>query len=347
MTATADAPPMPPTAGDPLVAARVRALLDAPLPLPGRGATGERLRRLAGAAREDIVVGRLLEAHADADAILAELAGRRVAAGEWWGVWAAEPPAPVVTARPTADGWALDGTKAWCSGAGLCTHALVTVRVDDDRPLFAVDLRHPGVSVDVGPWKGAGMRRSATGNVTFAAVPAEPVTPRGSPRAYLDRAGFWHGGAGVAACWFGGAQKVADALHRSAARRPLDDLAAAHLGAVDVALAGAQWSLDGAAREIDAAPDDHDAAVLRARRVRAVVEAAATTTLDHVGRALGAAPLALDDEHATAVADLTVYLRQSHAERDLAAAGRLAAARAAEVAEGTERCGSVGMGVTP
>ncbi len=323
------------------VSARVRALLADPLPLPGRGATGDRLRRLTAAAHDDIVVGRLLEAHADADAILAELTGRRVAPGEWWGVWAAEPPAPVVTATPSDHGWVLDGTKAWCSGAGLCSHALVTARVGDDRPLFAVDLRHPGVTADTDGWQSAGMRRSATGSVSFTAVPAEAV---GSPADYLERAGFWHGGIGVAACWFGGALKVADALHRSAARRPLDDLAAAHLGAVDAALAGARWTLEGAAREIDEHPDDRDTAVLRARRVRAVVEAAATATLDHVGRALGAAPLALDAEHATAVADLTVYLRQSHAERDLAAAGRAAAAAAADT--GSPTVGTVGTAGT-
>ena len=40
-----------------------------------------------------------------------------------------------------------------------------------------------------------------------------------------------------------------------------------------------------------------------------------------VGRALGAGPLAHDREHATRVADLTVYLRQHHGERDLAALG--------------------------
>jgi hypothetical protein len=35
--------------------------------------------------------------------------------------------------------------------------------------------------------------------------------------------------------------------------------------------------------------------------------------------------LCTDDRHARAVADLTVYIRQSHAERDLAALGMLAA----------------------
>ena len=301
---------------------QVRSLLAEALPLPGAGATAERWRRLTDAAHHDVVVGRLVEANADADAILAELAGRRVAPGEWWGVWAAEPPAPVVEARETAGGWVLDGAKVWCSGAGMCTHALVSVRVGDRRPLMAVDLRQPGVSVDLGGWYAAGMSRSATGTVRFEGAHAEPV---GTPEAYLERAGFWHGGIGVAACWFGGALKVADALHRSARRRPLDDLAAAHLGAVDAALAGARWALDGAADEVDAGPDDRPAAVLRARRVRALVETAAATTLDHVGRALGAGPLVVDADHTTAVSDLTVYLRQSHAERDLAALGRLSA----------------------
>ena len=42
--------------------------------------------------------------------------------------------------------------------------------------------------------------------------------------------------------------------------------------------------------------------------------------------ALGPAPLALDPVHAARVADLTLYLRQHHAERDLAALGRLVTA---------------------
>ena len=40
--------------------------------------------------------------------------------------------------------------------------------------------------------------------------------------------------------------------------------------------------------------------------------------LTRTGRALGAGPLGHDEAHSRAVADLTVYLRQHHAERDLA-----------------------------
>jgi hypothetical protein len=45
--------------------------------------------------------------------------------------------------------------------------------------------------------------------------------------------------------------------------------------------------------------------------------------LDRVGRALGAGPLCQNAAHARRVADLTVYLRQSHAEGDLEQLGRL------------------------
>ena len=64
-----------------------------------------------------------------------------------------------------------------------------------------------------------------------------------------------------------------------------------------------------------------------ALRVRAVVADAAERTLRQVGHALGPAPLAFDEQHARRVADLELYLRQHHAERDLARLGELMLAR--------------------
>ncbi|GAA1902399.1 hypothetical protein GCM10009814_34680 [Lapillicoccus jejuensis] len=234
-------------------------------------------------------------------------------------MWAAEPPSPRVTATPEGDRWLLSGAKAWCSGTGLCTHALLTADTDDGVALFAVDLRGDDVRGEPSTWRAAGMRRSSTGTVHLDRVTARRV---GSHADYLDRPGFWHGGAGVAACWVGGAERVARTLRQAVERRP-EAHALAHLGAVDAALAGARWVLDAAARELDEAPTSRRAAQVRTMRVRAVAEQAVTTTVDHVGRALGATPLCLDGDHAAAVADVTVYVRQSHAERDLEGLGRL------------------------
>lgn len=308
------------------------------VPLPGRGATAHRWRVLTELARDDLDVARLAEAHLDALAIVAELSGRPAVAelggppaaapDRRWAVWAAEAPQGGVTARADRAGtWSLTGEKRWCSGAAVCTDALVTALTDDGSRLFAVDLTAPQVHPRTGGWRGLGMVGAGTEDVEFAAAPAVAV---GGPGAYLRRVGFWLGAAGVAACWYGGAVGVGQVLWQAARRRDLDAHARAHLGAIDAALAGAAAVL----REAAAAADLHgdpaavdvpsvDSARRRALRVRAVVEAAATDTIGRVGRALGPAPLATDVAHGQRVADLTVYLRQSHAERDLAALGEL------------------------
>lgn len=319
-------------ASEPVIAAELRSLarsgrLD--LPLPGSGQTLERWRALAEIAYADTVVGRLAEAHTDATAILAEIdhgaTGRpstelAVAPEQLWGVWAAEPPAPVLRAREVSEGWVLEGRKLWCSGASMCTHALVTAEIDGQRALFAVALDRSVVRPVPHTWPAVGMRGSDSGAVDFDSAPARMI---GDPGAYLSRPGFWHGAIGVAACWYGSACAVAATLHRSAAAGRADDHALAHLGAVTASLSAARDSLSAAAQAIDADPADlTGAGRLRARTVRAIVENAATETLDRVGRALGAGPLCGDEAHARRVADLTVYLRQSHAERDLAALGR-------------------------
>ena len=292
------------------------------LPLPGSGATLRRWRRLADLTALDVVAGRLAEAHTDAVAILAELTGPKVEPGQLWGVWAAEAPQARLHATRTGDVATLDGTKAWCSGAGRCTHALVTARLDgDERGLFAVAVNDPGVRPQPSTWRNPGMRESDTRDVEFTAVPAVPV---GAPGDYLTRAGFWHGAIGVAACWFGGARAVAAPLYRAAASTA-DEHALAHLGAVDAALAAADAMLGAAAAHVDADPrDTTGTAELWARRTRAVAETAVEEAITRTGRALGPGPLSQDEFHARAVADLTMYVRQSHAERDLAALGRLA-----------------------
>lgn len=297
------------------------------LPAPGSGRTASRWWKLAALAENDIVAGRLAEAHVDALTILSELDGPAPNNGQLWGVWAAEAPQSVVTVREDGDGGTvLDGTKAWCSGAGICTHALITARRDDNaRGLYAVDLGQGAVTPLADSWHNVGMHDCDTRSVQLTGAIGIPV---GRPGEYLTRPGFWHGAMGVAACWLGGARGVAAPLYRAVADehegKAVDVHAHAHLGAVDAALAAAEAMLVSAAHYVDTEPHGSRAELI-ARRVRAVVEHAVDEAIVRTGRALGPAPLVLDGRHAQRVADLTIYVRQSHAERDLAALGKLAA----------------------
>lgn len=325
--AASDARPGPPGSPDPLrtVAEQFVGLVESgalDLPRPGSGRTGERFRELKDLARRDLCLARLAEGHVDALAILEELGGPTVYPGERWG-WAAHPPGPALQAVSGGADWRVRGVKQYCSGARICTHALVTADTGQGRRLFAVHLADRGVAAVPGTWKAVGMAASDTLDVAFHDVPAEPV---GEVDGYVQRPGFQHGGVGVAACWLGGAQAVADTLLDEAGKHPLDEHAAAHLGQVDVLLHAAEVVVDRAAEEIDDdALDRRGGARVRGLRVRALVEKVCTEVLHHVGRATGAGPLCRDAAHARAVADLTVYLRQHHAERSDAELGGLLA----------------------
>jgi len=296
------------------------------LPLPAGGETLERWRGLACVAGHDLGLCKLYEGHTDALAVMAELGARHVPPASTWGMWAAEPPNArlSMTDSVPADHWygnldvRLDGRKAWCSGAAVLSHAVITAWDDQNQQqLVAVELNQPGVKVTADGWRAVGMGATGSVEVQFDQAQGYRV---GTPGQYLARAGFWHGGIGIAACWYGAASALAHTLlvhgHKHAEPHSL-----AHLGAVDTALHSAASVLRSSARYLDDQPTA-DAERL-ARRSRSVIEAAATDIILHVGRAVGAGPYCKDAHFSQLIADLPVFLRQSHAERDLAALGML------------------------
>jgi hypothetical protein len=287
------------------------------LPLPGRGETATRWRGLAAVAACDLSLVKLYEAHTDALAILAELGRTELADDGNWAVWAAEPPnAKLIAHGANGNALTLEGTKPWCSGAPHVTHALVTAWRGDEPVLAAVELSQPAIAIDPGGWQAVGMRATGTSSVRFDGARAVQV---GNAGAYLSRPGFWHGGAGIAACWYGCAAALASIL-RDSVKRHEDPHACAHLGAADAELSAVAALLRESAAWIDGHPRDD--AQQCALRVRVAVEQAAEQVMQHVSRALGAAPFCTDPWFARAIADLPVFLRQSHAERDECALGR-------------------------
>lgn len=295
---------------------------------------------LANLGAVDLTVARVVEPHLDAGWILDEarrsgqledsdvgpLVEARGSTGLWQ-VYAAEGTTRL-QAQQTPDGWRLTGEKPWCSLADRATHALITAWVSDvSRRLFAVDLRQDGVRAggaggvagQASTWAARGLTDVRSTGLTFSAASAVPV---GADGWYLTRPGFAWGGAGVAAVWYGATHALALRLRAAAGVREPDQIALLHLGAVDTALTRARAVLVDAAAVADDPDGSSAESVVVASRVRQVVADSAEEVLARVGHALGPAPLTGDETHARRVADLTVYLRQHHAERDLVAQGR-------------------------
>lgn len=304
----------------------------ASLPYPGGGQTLLRWQILSTIAAHDLSLAKLYEAHTDAHAILNEISAPTPPAHSIWGVWCSEGPdshleisMPESTTIQSMSGTKtksiafISGTKSWCSGAKFLTHALVSTYSNANRYLVAVDLLQPEVKVTNKGWDAIGMAETESVQVQFDSALGQVV---GKENAYLDRPGFWHGGAGIAACWHGGAQALAGITKNSLLRQgAIDDpYKLAHLGHIDMALSVSSAILRDTAAHIDQHPHENNQHICQ--KARLIVEQSAERVLHHAGAALGAAAFCRNKPFTKLHTDLTVFLHQSHGEADIGALGR-------------------------
>jgi len=293
------------------------------MPFPGRSQTAIRHRRLSEIARENLALGRLAEAHVDALAILHE-AGRPADPNAVYGVWASEVPGRSLRLTDRGPSFELSGQKMFCTGATLVDRALVTV-MEPERRLVEVDLHSSAGTIryDESEWVTSAFAETHTATATFERVPVTVGDFVGAPGWYLERPGFWHGACGPASCWTGGALGLLDYAHANT--REGNPHALAALGAIEAQCWALQKILDGAGSEIDANPEDAAGAMRIALTVRHLVDEGCTEILRRFGRAYGPRPLAFDSAISKRCQELTLYVRQTHAESDLELLGRASA----------------------
>jgi alkylation response protein AidB-like acyl-CoA dehydrogenase len=300
------------------LAAQFRRLLDdgrLDLPFPGCGETARRHWELAQIARDNLELGRLVEAHVDALAILHE-AGREPRPRALYGVWASEGKAGLRVSEG-----AVSGQKEFCTGTGLVDCALVTV-MEPERRLLEIDLRVGGdrIGFDASEWVTDAFAETSTATTVFRDYPICEANFVGQPGWYLERPGFWHGACGPASCWAGGAQGLIDYARKHA--RETNPHALVHLGALEANGWQMRALLQAAGQEIDNDFENVPRALGRALSLRHLIEQSCTDTMLRFGRAFGPRPLAFDAGIARRCHELSLYIRQSHAESDLEELGR-------------------------
>ena len=281
-------------------------------PQPASGQTATRLAALRAAARTDSSLGRLVESHADAVAILRE-AGRCPPSGKALAVWASESSSNLVL-RSDGEGFRLEGVKNFCGGATMVDAALVTAHYDggfvSDQALVLVDMRQQGIETDPTSWTAPAFTDAGISTVRFS-VALDRSALVGPPGFYTARAGFWHGAIGVAAVWAG----IGDALVAEATFRTNDALSQLALGEIAVHRWGIDAALAHAAAIIDAEPDrDSHHHALSARYLIAEHLAATLALIDHE---TGPAPIAFDPRWQQRRLELTMSLLQAHGRRDI------------------------------
>lgn len=290
--------------------------VSASIPHPASGQTLARWQILAQVAATDLNLAKWFEAHLDALSILHEL-GAPSAPDGLGAVWAAEgSPDPIRVVAGHCY-----GVKTWCSGADRADFALMSYRdANNHVNLIKVDMHQAGISHDNHDWQALGMQHTSTSTVSFDRVKVQAV---GTPNAYLERVGFWHGAAGVAACWYGATVRLADYLIKACTQKP-HAFKSVYLGEVTTALAVTQQYFYQVARLIDSEPQaSHQLAI---RMLRAHTEQTARLVLERVGQALGAAPFCRQAHFARLTSDLPVFIRQTHGAFDWQRIGELSVA---------------------
>lgn len=288
------------------------------------------LRNLYAVGRCDLPLGRVFEGHVDALQIVtrygtgpqrahAEAAARSGAA---FGVWNADPPGEPLTLT----GDRLSGGKAFASGAGLLSHALVSVDGDGGRQLLLVDLPRTPPAIDRSWWRVTGMQRSETHLVRWHEAMLPPDALIGKPGDYVREPFFGGGAIRFAAVQAGGIAGVVDAVrdHLVMQRRDQDPIQRGRLADL---FGAAQAAADAIARAARGwLVEDVPATLALVAAVRAAVYAAGESVLTLAQGAVGVQAMFVDHPLAERLTDLTVYLRQPAPDLQRDRAGEAVAA---------------------
>ena len=203
---------------------------------------------------------------------------------------------PATKVRRTADGWVLNGHKAYGTGSEGLAYHLVWAATEDDDPLLGhviVPGDHPGIEI-VKTWDHFGLRASSTHDVIYTdiEVPFEnfPGLPASAP---VDPAQFASAGLGVMALYVGVAraaqeffitfanERVPTSLGRPiATTERIQSIA----GEIEAQLAGAEQILYSLAAGVDAGDR---VALQRASVAKLLVTRAAVTAVQTAVTALG------------------------------------------------------------
>jgi alkylation response protein AidB-like acyl-CoA dehydrogenase len=274
-----------------------------------------------------VAVGRLMEAHINAARLLHEYAEpallRRAAAdaadGRLIAVWVTD--APGVVLRVRKDGQ-LHGGKAFCSGAGAVSRAIVTCQSTDGTVRMAyVDVEDAPVTPL--PASLQGVRAAITGQVDLTGRAVAPGCWLGAPGDYLREplfsAGAWRTSAVTAGCL---ARLVdvmlADLKRRGRAEAPAQQ---ARIGRAWIARETAlHWISHVAAIAEDPAARPSEEIVAQVNLARIAIEACCVEALALAERSLGLQAFLSGTEIERIRRDLGTYLRQPALDEILAQA---------------------------
>ncbi len=300
-------------------------------------------------AKADLSLARCWEGHANSLIILDGLANDTqktrwfkevVEQGKIWVAWSGEPQAQApgetarfgTTVKLVKDGYIIDGTKIFCSGAGGAHWAILLVNQsgpggarDASNPeellLLACDLSDPSVSFDTRWWDPIGMRGTVSHLVRFqnTFIPADNLI--GAKGQYLAEGWQTRFIPNYAASFLGAAEAAYDytLAHITSQNKMSDPYVQQHIGQMAINIETGHLWLKHTADQWISNPKE---AQLVGSRVRHVMEHLAEDTVKRCIRACGARSLNRPSPIERIYRDLSFYVRHDNDDHNLAMIGK-------------------------
>ncbi len=262
-------------------------------------------------------VARLYEAHVNALQLicrygretLSSRAAQDAADGHLFALWVTDPPGDGgLLLRPD---FVLEGGKAFCSGAGVATRALVTAQTAAGAQMLVVALP-PQTRTLPSKIKLGGMRAAITGSIDFLGMQVAAEDVLGAEGDYLREPVFSAGAWRSAAAALGGLAALVKLHRREILRRQRqgDPHQQARFGQVMMAYETSRLWMREAARRGCLEDDTDEAIVAYINLARLSVEAACLDAMRFTQRSLGLSAFMAGTPAELLCRDLATYLRQ-------------------------------------
>ena len=306
------------------------------------GAAGafETLRSLG---RANVAVARLFEGHLNAiklvtafgtHAQLQDIAAD-VDAGHLFAIWNTESP-PGLQLGPAGDGFVLNGSKVFASGAGHVDRAVATARLPGGGLVIvklafdpaAVPFSHAG-------WDVLGVKGAATGRIDLSGLPVAPSQIIGAPGDYFREPDFSAGAWRTLAVQTGAMEALYDLFRAAllAASHASSPVQRARLAEVACHCETARLWAEQAAHKAETQVLGNERTIAYVNLARAAIGHAATRTIELVQRGIGAKAFLAGHPVERIARDLSFYLRQPAPDQTVDEAAQTLAAAGCAIAD--------------
>jgi len=299
----------------------------------GDGAQGaiDLLNLLQGLGEASLPIARLYEAHVNALHLvcrygvpsLIERCACDAIAGELFALWVTDPPEGGLKLSEKDDALVLGGGKAFCSGAGAASRALVTAETPAGIRMLIIAVE-PGRRVLASPIKLSGMRAATTGSMDLDGLSVPPDALLGEPGDYLREPVFSAGAWRSAAAALGGLTALVKIHREEVLRRGRaeDPHQRARFGELVIAYETARLWMERAALRGCLEDDSPEGVVAYVNLARLAVESACLDGMRLSQRSLGLAAFMVGHPAERVCRDLSTYLRQPAPDEALAKAAQ-------------------------